>query len=519
MQLTISNYRCFPDPKRVRLDLLPGFTALLGTNNAGKSSLLRFFYEFQNLFQTLANPEGPLAQALKSSHAFSFQGLRHSEDVFCNHNHAGVEIEVLTSLSPKFGLRLTVPRAQNVFLAAFVNHAEVYRYQANDPVRMNHGKLYHGENVVADFSSIFEAFATLGDTLYIGSFRNPINVGAQSAYFGLRVGDDFVKAWKDFKMGNEPKKREAAIRVTDDIKRLFNYRSLEINPSYDDRDLQVVVNGKSQWLSEMGSGLAQFILVLVNAAIRKPSFALIDEPETSLHPPLQLDFLTSLADHTQHGVIFATHSYGLARAAADRIYGVRGDQEAGSTVTIFDALPHLATFVGELSLSSYKELGFEKILLVEGPTDVRTVQQFLRFYKKDHQIVLIPLGGSSMIHKDREAELAEMTRITPEVYVLIDSERASPNAPLSSERAGFVKACERAKVKNCHVLERRATENYLTEDAIKAVKKDEYRALGHYENLDDVSPHWGKAENWRIARQMSPADIEGTDLGDFLKSL
>src|SRR5262249_37592201 len=153
-------------------------------------------------------------------------------------------------------------------------------------------------------------------------------------------------------------------------------------------------------------GLAQFILVLVNAAIKKPSFALIDEPETSLHPPLQLDFLTSLGAYTRHGVIFATHSYGLARAAADRIYAVHGDQDAGSTVAIFDALPHLATFVGELGLSSYKELGFEKILLVEGPTDVRTVQQFLRLYRKDHHIVLIPLGGSSMIHKDREAELA-----------------------------------------------------------------------------------------------------------------
>ncbi len=38
------------------------------------------------------------------------------------------------------------------------------------------------------------------------------------------------------------------------------------------------------------------------------------------HAALQLDFLSTLAQYTKYGVVFATHSVGLNRTAADRIY-------------------------------------------------------------------------------------------------------------------------------------------------------------------------------------------------------
>ena len=75
--------------------------------------------------------------------------------------------------------------------------------------------------------------------------------------------------------------------------------------------------------SELGSGLVQFILVFSNAAMRNPraAYILLDEPELSLHPSLQLDFLTALGSFASEGVIFATHSIGLARASADHLLG------------------------------------------------------------------------------------------------------------------------------------------------------------------------------------------------------
>src|SRR5438874_943880 len=48
--LTIKNYRCFADISPLTITLGPAFTALVGPNNSGKSSFLRFFYEFRELF-------------------------------------------------------------------------------------------------------------------------------------------------------------------------------------------------------------------------------------------------------------------------------------------------------------------------------------------------------------------------------------------------------------------------------------------------------------------------------------
>jgi hypothetical protein len=311
---------------------------------------------------------------------------------------------------------------------------------------------------------------------------------------------------------------QAAINVTHDIKDIFHFHTLDINPSDDDKTLKLNINGKSYTLFEVGSGLAQVIQVFVTVAMKKPTFIFIDEPELNLHPSLQFDFLTALASYAKRGVVFATHNIGLARACADRIYSFRTSSPGVSECTIYEDTPRLSEFLGELSFSSYKELGFDKVLLVEGPTDIKAIQQFLRTYKKDHKVVILPLGGSGMINGEREQELQEITRICNDVSALIDSERIEEGVSLSPERTDFKEICKELRIR-CHVLERRATENYLTDRAVKRVKGEEYSSLEPYQKLKDIDPKWSKTENWRIAREMNEEDLNSTDLGKFLKAL
>jgi energy-coupling factor transporter ATP-binding protein EcfA2 len=310
----------------------------------------------------------------------------------------------------------------------------------------------------------------------------------------------------------------AAYRLTEEIRQLFGFDRLEINPSDDNQTLQVFINGRSYRLPELGSGMAQFILVLANAAVRRPALILIDEPELNLHPSLQLDFLTTIGSYASVGLLFATHSMGLARSGADYIYSLRRLAEGESEVREFEATPNLSEFLGELSFSGYQELGYKKVLLVEGTTDVKVIQHFLRLYDKEHQIVLLPLGGRQLINKEAKAQLHEIKRITPNIYALIDSEREEAGAALDPVRQGFVDACAKAAVV-CHVLERRAIENYFSEEAVKKVKGAKYHALGPHEALTKVQPSWAKAENWRMAREMTRQEIAGSDLGQFLQTL
>ncbi len=190
-------------------------------------------------------------------------------------------------------------------------------------------------------------------------------------------------------------------------------------------------------------------------------------------------------------------------------------EQGRSEINAYETTPRLSKFVGELSFSGYRDLGFDKVLLVEGPREIKTIQQFLPLYGKEYEILLLSLGGASMINSTSAAELEEIKRISDSVCGIIDRERATAGAPLTRDRQAFVENCVATGIA-CHVVERRAIENYLTDAAVKRITGNNYRARGEYELLRRLQNGWAKSENWRIAREMSKADLEATDLGQFL---
>jgi ABC-type cobalamin/Fe3+-siderophores transport system ATPase subunit len=531
VDITIKNYRCFADSSPARLELRGGFTALLGVNNSGKSSLLKFFYEFRGLFDELKFPQGNnLTAALRGGRIpFRLTGVTDSEEVFANGNARDLTLSFARQppgllevgvLPVPAAVAVTIPRGSNTFtLDLYLVDAS--RFDAS-PANVNvqqDGRITRGNDNVMTIEPFLDFFRDLTNSLYIGPFRNAVNVGTKDSYYDISIGQAFVKNWRSSKTGNNRKQNEAAYHLTQDLREIFGFDALEINPSPEDDTLQVFVDGKSYRLNELGAGLAQFIVVLASAAVKWPAFILIDEPELNLHPSLQVEFLTALGAYARRGVLFATHSYGLARACAEQVYTLRKTRDGGSDVRPLGADPRLPELLGELSFSGYREMGFEKVLLVEGPTEVKAVQQLLRLYKKDHRVVLLPLGGTYGINGRRTVELEELNRISPnKVHALIDSDVAAPTDTLARSRQEFVESCKAANI-SVHVLKRRAFENYLADEAVKRVKGDKYTALGPYEKLGDLARSWSKDENWRIAREMSLADLEGNDLGEFLADL
>jgi len=133
----------------------------------------------------------------------------------------------------------------------------------------------------------------------------------------------------------------------------------------------------------LGTGLAQFILLLGNIAFAEPSYLLIDEPENNLHPSLQLEFVNVMAARASQGVIFATHNLGLARQAAVRILAFSPSSQ-GCTVSVFHKTDNLAQIIGELSFGRLYFAPARKLLLVEGQTDVLTMQNLLAIFGNEH---------------------------------------------------------------------------------------------------------------------------------------
>jgi ABC-type cobalamin/Fe3+-siderophores transport system ATPase subunit len=517
IDLEIKNYRCFPDTQPARITLRDGFTSLLGVNNSGKSSLLRLFYELRDVFARASDPNmlGPAFSG--STQGFSTQGVDDYAELFSNVTDRDIEIKLHvrdTSLADPQADAVTIRLLSAA--QSFTASATFAGATHTDRLSIGGDKVLHLDgSSVLNLGPYFAAFGELARSIYIGPFRNAINTGSAS-YYDLDVGEAFINAWNVFKTGASKSNATAAVAVTEDIRRIFDFERLDINATEDRRSLQIFIDGQPYRLHELGAGLAHFIIVMAYAATRSPTYVLIDEPEQNLHPALQLDFLTSLGSYASRGVLFATHSIGLARASSHAIYSVQRLKQGVSDVRRYETIPRLSEVLGELSYSGFQELGFSKVLLVEGPTDVTAIQQLLRLHNVDHRVVQMPLGGATLINAGSEAQLQELMRISTNIDVLIDSERTAEGEALAADRQAFVDVCQRIGL-NCHVLERRALENYFTTAAVQRVKGPKYRALGPFERREDVDPVWGKAENWRVAGEMSLDDLAGTDLGEFLQ--
>ena len=525
VDITIKNYRSFEDSHPARLQIGDGFTAVVGPNNAGKSSILRFFYELRHLFTLLGNIEVVKQGINGESTVFTpVPEVLDNGEIFCKFNERDLEITFETTnaaigakndnqrIATKFVV--TIPRNRNVWSLRVVLSGAIL--QANGGTFA--GSTYQSGIGKVDFSNSLEIFRRLARTLYIPSFRNAINLGSNGKFYDITTGQAFVQSWRRLKTGNRRQDNEAAADVTELIRKIFGYKRLEINASENNETLQILVDGRSYGLHELGSGFSQFVLTLINAATERPAYVLIDEPELSLHATLQLQFLTTLGSFAQNGVLFATHSLGLARMAAENIYSIVRPSGGGSELRKLTDEPRLPELLGELSFSGYRELGFDGVLLVEGATDVKLFLELLRKYRKDGQFIIVPLGGDGLIKDGVETELAEVKRISENVVALIDSEKTNSDCPLPESRQAFLEVCARVNIK-CYVLDRRAIENYFTDSALKHVLGEKYQALKPYTPLEAAEFGWAKSQNWRIASAMTVDELNETDLGEFLESL
>ena len=306
--------------------------------------------------------------------------------------------------------------------------------------------------------------------------RNLVNEGAGGGnYFDLSAGTAFTNEWGSLKNGTGTHGAHDALKAEKLTADLLNWPSLSINANHDKKQIYLTKDGISRFaMSELGAGISELVLCIVTAAIRKPSWILIDEPESHLHTALQVKFVEAMSSLASHGVMFTTHSIGLARTCADSILLVEQDKTGRSTLRPFESVTNHSQSMGELSSSQFHELGFNKLLLCECITKVKTLRQILRHWKLDASVMLVPLGGTSLIDSKRQDGLSEFKRFGVEVFVLVDSARDSAEASKAG-RNKFIEQCEKLFGKG-HSMQKsyRATKNYFTAEAIsKAMRSDQ----------------------------------------------
>lgn len=504
IKVKLTHYRCFDESVPVEFSLETGKTiALVGKNNAGKSALMRFFFEFKNALSNCSvsgwsnDAEGPWQASFVSSAEIGMRyGLIDLLDIYPNRDSS---------------------KSVRVCLSRLGHSHELEVYTPN-PEQLGHS-IHRSITWDQDYpESIKEFSQILRNIVYFGAHRNLVNEGAGGgSYFDLSVGTAFIKEWDYLKNGIGTQNASSALKAEKLIADLLGWSSLSINAGSDDKQLFLVIDSNRRYaISELGAGISELVLCIVTAAVKKPSWILIDEPESHLHPALQVKFVEALTLLATHGVMFTTHSVGLARTCADTILVVEQDKKGRSSIRPFEAVKNYSQLMGELSFSQFHELGFNKLLLCEGVTEVKTLRQILRCWGLDSSVMLIPLGGTALIDVKRHDELNEFSRFGVDVYVLVDSEKENAKSPLS-DRSKFIALCEKLFGKGHAVqTDYRATENYFTSDAINtAMRSEKYKPLTPFERPSEGELFWGKNQNWRVAAEMTKQDWQKTDLGRF----
>jgi predicted ATP-dependent endonuclease of OLD family len=87
------NYRCFGDKEPGLLEFRPGFTAFVGSNNSGKSTLLRACRELRELIGTIANREILERWGGQDAISFSIQDVEDWTEIQFNGNAGRLAIE------------------------------------------------------------------------------------------------------------------------------------------------------------------------------------------------------------------------------------------------------------------------------------------------------------------------------------------------------------------------------------------------------------------------------------------
>jgi len=325
------------------------------------------------------------------------------------------------------------------------------------------------------------------------------------------------------------------------------------NPKdYADRFFYDVFDNNSVPHLEGSDGIANFLLMIVKIRIREPgSVILIEEPEVSMHPRLQkqfLDYLIELAEKNQYQFLITTHSpYLLNFAVASEteevaVFKIFKREDSTEIEQVKRNREEKWEILTDLGHTPADVLQTSCIIWVEGPSDRIYLNHWLKAADPDlleglHYSIL-PYGGKLLSHlsfngNDKEIdEFIALRSINQNSAILMDSDRKWEGDKLNETKCRICKEFNNGNGL-AWVSDGREIENYIPPELmIKAIKAIDINAsklicTGKYQHCyeyirqDGTEFDKNKVEKIKIAKEITndKAELDRFDLHEKINGL
>lgn len=199
--------------------------------------------------------------------------------------------------------------------------------------------------------------------------------------------------------------------------------------------LVIHMGGKSLPLSALGTGIHEIVMLAAFCTLAEKHIVCLEEPEIHLHPLLQRKLIRYLASKTRNQYFIATHSSAMLDAAPAAVFSVY--QEEGNTkIRLASSPSDRFEICRALGYQASDLLQSNAIIWVEGPSDRIYLLHWIKAAAPDLvegiDFSIMFYGGRLLSHlcaDDSEVdEFISLRRLNRNVAIVMDSDKSGSHS-------------------------------------------------------------------------------------------